>query len=265
MVIAQLSDPHIRPAGYLYKGLVDSNALFSAAVRHLNALSPAPDVVLLSGDVTEDGTPAAYEMALALLSDIKQPLIVIPGNHDDRETFRAHFVGMEYLPTSGPLHCCLSSLGPIRIVGLDVTVPGEHHGALDDDVIDWLDRALAQEPDRPTLIMMHQPPFRSGIPYLDAYRCFGEERLKKLLSRYPMVESIVCGHVHRFMQRRFAGTVVCTAPSTATSIALRLADDAKPASFIEPPAFLLHRWTQDDGLVTHLVPIGSFPGPFDFF
>lgn len=265
MLIAQLSDPHIRPIGTLYKGLVDSNAMFAAAVRHLNALSPAPDVVILSGDVTEEGLAEEYDLALTLLSDIKQPLIVIPGNHDEREAFRTYFSAMEYLPTAGPLHCCLSDLGPVRIIGLDVTVPGSHHGELDDGAIEWLDDTLAQEPDRPTLIMMHQPPFRSGIPYLDEYRCFGEERLKQVLVRYRSVEGVVCGHVHRYMQRRFAGTSICTAPSTTTSIALRLEEDAKSASYIEPPAFLLHQWTPDDGLLTHLVPIGSFPGPFDFF
>jgi hypothetical protein len=88
--------------------------------------------------------------------------------------------------------------------------------------------------------------------------------LAEIVSRYPAVERIVCGHIHRFMQLRFGGTMLCTAPSTTTAIALRLDPNAKPASYIEPPALLLHRWTIDTGLVTHLVPIGSFEGPFPF-
>jgi hypothetical protein len=66
------------------------------------------------------------------------------------------------------------------------------------------------------------------------------------------------------MQLRFAGTVLCTAPSTTTAIALRLKADAKPASFIEPPACLLHHWRPEVGLVTHFSPIGSFSGPYPF-
>ena len=85
-----------------------------------------------------------------------------------------------------------------------------------------------------------------------------------VVARYPEVERIVCGHVHRHTQLRFAGTLLCTAPSTATAIALRPYPDATPASFIEPPGFMLHHWTPGTGLVTHSIPVGSFPGPFPF-
>lgn len=265
MLIAQLSDPHVCGEKILYQGLVDSNAMLAAAVRHLNALSPAPDVVILTGDVTENGTLEEYANSRKLLSEIKQPLIVIPGNHDQRDAFRAGFSDKDYLPKAGPIHFAVSGLGDVRIVALDVTVPGAHHGDIDDTAIAWLETCLAEEPDRPTILMLHQPPFRSGIPYLDQYRCFGAERLEGLLQSYNNVELVVCGHVHRFMVRRFAGTVICTAPSTTTSIALRLAADAEPASFIEPPALLLHHWSANSGLTTHYVPIGQFPGPYDFF
>ena len=80
----------------------------------------------------------------------------------------------------------------------------------------------------------------------------------------PSVERILCGHIHRFMQIRFGGTMLVTAPSTTTAIALCLQPDAEAASFVEPPAMLLHHWRPRIGLVTHFVPIGSFPGPFPF-
>ncbi|WP_235204887.1 hypothetical protein [Pseudomonas syringae] len=84
------------------------------------------------------------------------------------------------------------------------------------------------------------------------------------MSRYPAVERIVCGHIHRFMQLRFGDTLMCTAPSTTTAIALQLHPDASDASYIEPPALLLHHWKGDTGLITHWVPIGNFEGPFAF-
>ena len=265
MLIAQLSDPHVCAEGTLYKGLVDSNAMFIAAIRHLNNLSPAPDVVILTGDVTEHGTPDEYALSRKMLSEVKQPLIAIPGNHDEREEFRRSFADMTYLPESGPLHFTVSDVGPVRIIGLDVTVPGAHHGTIDDHAMERLETFLMDDPNHPTMIMMHQPPFESGIPYLDQYRCFEEQRLAAQLSKFDNIECIVCGHVHRFMMRRFAKTVTCTAPSTTTSIALRLSSDAEPASYIEPPGLLLHNWNPTTGMVTHLSPIGTFPGPFDFF
>jgi Icc protein len=145
-----------------------------------------------------------------------------------------------------------------------VTLPGLHHGAIDEAGARWLDEALAAEPNRPTVIMMHQPPFESGVPYLDDYLCRDGGRLAEVVARHANVERIVCGHVHRFMQLRFGGTMLCTAPSTTTAIALQLKPDAQPASHVEPPAMLLHHWRPDVGLVTHFVPIGTFPGPYPF-
>ena len=189
------------------------------------------------------------------------PLFVLPGNHDEREGFRRAFADHAYLPASGPLHFVTEDAGPVRIVGLDVTVPGHHHGLMDEAAAEWLEAVLARAPDRPTLLLMHQPPFITGVPYLDAYLCRDGHRLASLIARYPNVQCIACGHVHRFMALRFAGTLLCTALSTTTAIALRFDPQAAPASHIEPPGLLLHRWTPDTGIVSHLVPIGAFPGP----
>jgi len=264
MLIAQLSDPHIRPFGMLYQGLIDSNAMFAAAVRQVNGLDPRPDLVLISGDIVDDGALQSYGTAKALIADIQAPVILIPGNHDERDAFRRSFGDNADLPNSGPLHFVAGNYGPVRVIGFDVTVPGQHHGVLDDAACNWLDRALSVEADRPTLLMMHQPPLVAGIPYLDDYRCFGGEHLASLIARYPAVERVLCGHVHRFMQCRFGGTILCTAPSTTTAIALQLRDDAPPKSYLEPPALLLHQWRQGTGVITHFVPIGSFRGPFGF-
>jgi len=263
MWIAQLSDPHLRPAGQLLKDVVDSNAAFAAAIAQVNALDPLPDLVLLSGDLTEHGTPAEYAMGRALLASLRPPLLAIPGNHDDREGFRASFAKAGYLPPTGPLHYAVT-VGPLRIVALDVTVPGQHHGEVTAAALEWLAGQLAAAPAQPTLLMLHQPPISCGIPYLDTYRCFGEAGLAALLRQYPAVERVLCGHVHRAMQQRFGGTLLCTAPSTATAIALRTRPQAKPASTLGPAAFLLHHWRPGEGVLTHHVPIGVFPGPFGF-
>jgi 3',5'-cyclic-AMP phosphodiesterase len=145
-----------------------------------------------------------------------------------------------------------------------VTVPGDHHGQIDDSRIGWLQATLAAAPDQPTLLMMHQPPFVTGMGFADEYRTFGEDRLAEALSRHPQVIAVLAGHVHRFTLTSFAGRPALTAPSTATSLALRLAPDAEPASFTEPPAMLLHLW-RDGRLVSHLQPLGPYPGPHAFF
>lgn len=264
MLIAHLSDPHLRPRGVLYQGLVDSNAMFDAAVRQLNSLPQRPDVVIMSGDLVDEGSAEEYAHARELLAPIREPLLMIPGNHDEREAFRQSFPEHVYLPQSGPLHFIATEFGPVRIIGLDITVPGRHHGDMDDNAVAWLDAALAREADRPTIIMLHQHPFASGIPYIDKYDCRQGERIAEVVSRYPAVERVLCGHIHRHMQMKFGGTILCTAPSTTTAIALRFDPAAAPASYVEPPAMLLHHWRPDTGLVTHFVPIGDFRGPLPF-
>lgn len=252
MWIAQISDPHVRPSGILYKDVLDTNAALAAAVRQINALDLRPDLVVLTGDVVDEGHPDEYAAARDILAALKPPLMVIPGNHDDPATVRAAF------PDPPP------DAGPVRVIGFDVTVPGFHHGEVTDAGVSWLERTLAAEPDRPTVLLMHQPPIVTGIPYLDKYNCRGGDRLAGIVARFPAIERILCGHVHRTMQMRFAGALLCTAPSTGTAIALRPMAGAAPASFLEPPGFLLHHWRPDVGILTHLVPVGDFPGPFPF-
>ena len=263
MWIAQISDPHVCPRGVLYQGVVDSNAALAAAIAQVNLLDPQPDVVLLTGDVVDDGTPEAYAVAREILTALKARLLVIPGNHDERSAFRAAFADQGGMPSEGPINFIDDASGPVRILGFDVTLPGLHHGAIDEASALWLEGALASDPDRPTVIMMHQPPITCEVPYLDAYRCLDADRLSAVISRYPAVERILCGHVHRQMLTRFAGTLLCTAPSTVTAIALRPYETAEIASSIEPPAFLLHHW-RAGAMLTHHVPIGSFPGPYPF-
>ncbi|MGO4339272.1 phosphodiesterase [Labrys sp. KB_33_2] len=265
MLIAHLSDPHLREKGHLYQGLVDSNAMFDLAIETLKAFRPEPDIVIIGGDLVDEGAEAEYETVRHALSRLRQPVYAIPGNHDERAAFRACFSETGHLVAAGPLHFDTGGRWPVRVIGFDVTVPGQHYGEIDDAALLWLEKALTEHPDRPTAILMHQPPIDSGIDIIDAYKCLRGERLAELLLRHGNVERVLCGHIHRFMQARFAGTTLLTAPSTATSIALRLTEGAPPASYVEPPAFLLHHWRPRQGLVTHWVPIGRFPGPMPFF
>ncbi|WP_158963729.1 phosphodiesterase [Chachezhania sediminis] len=265
MLIAHLSDPHLREAGVLYQGLVDSNAMFDRALETLAALDPAPDIVIIGGDLVDEGRPAEYASVIKALSRLRQPVFAIPGNHDERVAFRSALGDFVPVTDSGPLHFDTGTERPVRILGWDITVPGDHHGQIDEDAIAWLETRLAEAPDQPTAILMHQPPVNTGIHFIDAYRCFGESRLGALLPLFPNVERILCGHVHRSIQTRFAGVPLTIAPSTSSSIALRLAEDAEPASYVEPPAFLLHDWRGHGPMVTHWVPVGQHRGPLPYF
>ncbi len=264
MLIAQLSDLHVRPRGQLYRGVADSNRMLTEAIEHLHRLDRRPDLVLLTGDLVDEGHPDEYAMALELLGQLTLPYLAIPGNHDHRGNFLAAFADHAHLPVDGPLHFCIDE-HPVRIVALDSCPPGRDHGHIDAAGLSWLQATLAADPHKPTLVLLHHPPFVSGIAYLDAYRCLDAESLAAIVRKFTNIEAVLCGHVHRPMARRWAGTVVLSCPSTTTEIALQLAPNAKPQTFLGPPACLLHLWDPAQGLVSHTSYIGSYPGPFPFF
>ena len=263
MLIAHLSDPHICPTGQLYQSVLDTTPRFAEALDQ--AASFSPDLLILSGDLTEHGDAESYARVCDLLATFPAPILAIPGNHDDREGFRtglSRLPNLIPLPATGPLHAVAD--GPIRVIGFDVTVPGDHHGLVTPDHAAWLDATLSAAPDTPTLVMMHQPPYATGIGFIDDFRCFGEDLLAQVLSRHPQAIRLIAGHVHRFTLTSFADRPALTAPAIATSLALRLAPDAQPASITEPAAFLLHHW-QGGQLVSHLQVAGRYPGPHPFF
>ncbi len=264
MLIAQLSDLHVRPRGLLYRGVADSNRALANAIEHLHRLDRRPDLVLLTGDLVDEGQPDEYAMLLELLGRLTLPYLVIPGNHDRRANFFAAFAHHTHLPTTGPLHFCIDT-HPVRIVALDSCPPGQHHGHIDSAGLVWLQTTLAADPHKPTLVLLHHPPFASGIAYLDEYRYLDADPLADVIRRFGNIEAVLCGHVHRPMARCWAGTVVLSCPSTTTEIALQLDPAAKPQTFLGPPACLLHLWDPAQGLVSHTSYIGSYPGPYPFF
>jgi Icc protein len=255
MLIAQLSDPHFVPKDVLLFGKLDTAGYLERAVAHLNAL--APDVVLITGDLTHDGDERVYAAVAEIVGRLRAPFFVLAGNHDDRELIRARF-GTGYRPDSGPL-CYAIDWFAVRLIALDTLVQGETWGRLGPAQLAWLDARLAETPDKPTMVALHHPPFRTGIGHLDWSMLRDADALAAAIGRHGQVERVVCGHVHRAIQQRFAGTLAQTAPSCAHQAELILSDAA--ATWIcEPPAVLLHRWDPADGLVSHVSLIGDY-GP----
>jgi 3',5'-cyclic-AMP phosphodiesterase len=260
-LIAQLSDPHVVEPGRLLFGRVDTAAFLARAVQALLRSDPRPDVVVLTGDLVEGGKPAEYAHLRELLAPLPMPVFVIPGNHDDRESLRDAFAGDDgYLPSAGKLHYTVEDY-PVRLVALDTLMAGDHRGQVDTAQLGWLDAALAAAPERPTVVMMHHPPFLTGIEHMDRYGLLEPAGLAEVIGRCPQVERILCGHLHRSIDRRFAGTIAGTAPGTAHQMQMNLNPGAPLRLIFEPPGYQLHLWRDGAGLVTHTVPLGEWGGP----
>jgi 3',5'-cyclic AMP phosphodiesterase CpdA len=265
MLIAQLSDLHVQPHGTLAYGVVDTNPFVERAFKTVSALDPKPDIVILSGDLTDSGLDAEYDILADLIRrELHMPVYLIPGNHDRREGIKAR---LGHLPGVGSdpkfVHYVVEH-HPVRLVMLDSIVPEQGHGAFCSERLSFLDRTLSAAPDKPTLVVMHHPPVLTGIAHMDEASLREPEAFEAIIRRHPQVERILCGHAHRPIIARFGGSLVQVAPSVAHQINLDLRPDG-PATFnFEPPAFLLHHWRPEARLVSHQVYIGEFAGPYPF-
>jgi 3',5'-cyclic-AMP phosphodiesterase len=265
--IAQISDLHIKPPGSLAYGRVDTAKALERCVAALNEFTPAPDFVVISGDLADTPTPGEYDYLKRMLAPLKLPFAGIPGNHDSRELMRAAFPQADYALESGPLNQKVEVDG-LDLVLLDSSVHGKPHGELDAPTLQWLDATLGSSADRPALLFLHHPPFITGIWHMDRQNLLNSSELAPIVRSHPRVQLVAAGHVHRATLTMFAGVPATICPAPNHAVDLDLAELRQPSFKVEPPAFHLHTWFPGKGfgnVVTHQVPIGNFDGPHPFF
>jgi Icc protein len=259
VILAQLTDPHIT----IGPGDAGSAEALATAVDAVLALDPAPDAVLLGGDLTEHGTTEEYERSAELLAPLPMPIHLLAGNHDDADGLRTHLGAPGN--AGEPLQYSLQ-LGPLRMIALDTTVDGRNDGALGPERLAWLEAELGRDGQTPTLLAMHHPPVLIGVGVLDELGLAEADRvaLAELMAANPQVKQIVAGHVHRGAVGATGGCPVFICPSSYLQLALDLGPDSEIALVREPPAFGLHV-TLGTELISHVVPIGDYGPPFRLY
>jgi 3',5'-cyclic-AMP phosphodiesterase len=264
MLIAQISDLHVggEEVAALYR--LDTRSALRAAIDQVNALPARPDLCLVTGDIVENGTLAEYRMARDELDRLAMRWVSIPGNHDARRTMREAFAGSASVFEDGDfLHYAIDDT-PLRVIALDSVVEGRTHGALCEARIAWLMEKLAQAPERPTLLVLHHPPFATRQPAIDGVCLAQPGDFAALVSQYQCIEAIVSGHVHRAIFSRVAHVQASSCPSTAHQMLLAMRREDPMAFTHEPPGFQLHWWDGPGTWTTHTVQVGAFAGPFQF-
>jgi 3',5'-cyclic-AMP phosphodiesterase len=267
VLIAQISDLHIKPPGELAYCKVDTAAALKRCVCELNRFSPRPDFVVISGDLVDVPDRRAYEYLAELLAALEIPYAAVPGNHDDRVLLRETLPDSLYTPATAALNSA-RAVGAIDVALIDSTVPGSDYGTLDRETLAWLDHILGTAPQRPALLFLHHPPFVTGIAHMDAQNLRNAGDFAKILQRHPRARLVASGHVHRAVLTTFAGMAATICPPPNHAVALDLDGQLPPSFAVEPPAFHLHVWFPGDqfgAVVTHWVPIGDFDGPHPFF
>lgn len=256
MIIAQITDFHVGRIIQTENGPIDLHDRMLDAVAHIKKMNPQPDLLMVTGDLSNHGNEADYIRVREALQQLEMPIHIIPGNHDRRSVLRKVFADHTYWPQEGFVQYVLDGY-PLRIIGLDTLVDGEHYGTLCEDRLAWLAARLDEEKKRPSLIFMHHPPFTTGLCYPDQLMCRNGEAFGDIIARHPQIQAIICGHVHRDVVTFWRGVPAYVTSSATFSNGLILypVNDVDP--LFEPATCRLFQW-RNGRLTSHISFIGSY-------
>ncbi|WP_431046993.1 metallophosphoesterase [Streptomyces sp. P1-3] len=244
IVIAHLSDTHI-------DGGQRSSERTRVVMDYLEDLPYELDAVLVTGDIADHALPAEYEQARRLLTS-RHPVVVCPGNHDERAAFRQFLLGQP--PSAAPINQVHHTAACV-IALCDSSLPGKDEGFLEYETLMWLEDVLAQAPDEvPVLVGFHHPPAQLHVPFIDGIRQFGADRLAALAERHPNLAAFLCGHAHTPAATTFAGRPLLVAPGVVSTLRLPWEHHAHPEDYVhldQPPALAFHILDDEGRLTTH--------------
>ncbi len=258
-LFAHVSDTHITtgPLG------VEATQRATDALFRVQAMSPRPAFVVISGDLVDHGSAEEYELATAVLNSIDLPVHVVPGNHDHAATLLEHLAAAGHAqaaPDEADRCYYRVDYPELTMLCCDSSVVGRDDGELGPPQLRWLDHQLSASGDRPVVLTMHHPPVPSGIAAMDAIMLCDATDLAQVLNRHDPVQRLLVGHLHRATTTTFAGTVVTSAPSTYRQVHLNLMPEALGAFVEEPPGLLLHQLGASQ-TVTHYVHVRASGPP----
>ena len=253
--IAHLSDPHLLAGGALQYGHVDTEARLAAALTRLARLDPAPQALVFTGDLADKGEPKAYlrlrELVEPVAASLGAQVIWVMGNHDDRAAYARQLFDDDS-DTEVPQDRVHDVAG-LRVVSLDSTVPGWHHGELSAAQLDWLADVLAAPAPHGTVLALHHPPIPVPMMRLaEIIELKDQQQLAEVLAGSD-VRAIIGGHFHFSSYSTFAGIPVSVA--SATCYTSELAPDDRLLSAVDAHQTFTMVHVYADRVVHSVVPI----------
>ncbi|MCB1723108.1 MAG: 3',5'-cyclic-AMP phosphodiesterase [Chromatiaceae bacterium] len=247
--VLQVTDTHLYadPVGTLLG--INTLDSFRCVLRHFRDFHWPLDVMLATGDLVHDASPAGYAQIAQMLAGFEVPVFCLPGNHDEPPVMREHLVA-DRVSTA-----IVNDFGGWRFVMLDTVIPGEEGGHLGDDQLAALDKALAST-DRHVLVCMHHQPVDVGSTWIDTMTLDNPGPLFATLDRHTNVRGVLWGHVHQTFEAKRNGVRLMASPSTCVQFA------PGSESFQvdeEPPGFRLLALLPDGGIRSEVVRIDEMP------
>ena len=221
-VLIHVSDPHFLAGGARLGGRYDVEANFGRTLEAIRAVHPHPAAIVITGDLADLGEPDAYRRLRDAVEPVAEALdttvVWVAGNHDERPALRAGLLDLS--PTEEPV-TGVWDLDGLRLIALDTSVPGWHHGDLDRAQLDWLADLLGEPAPHGTLLAMHHPPLPSHLPLFDILELRHQDELAEIV-RGSDVRGILAGHLHYSSHGMFAGVPVSVASATCYTMNVAL-------------------------------------------
>lgn len=210
--VLQLTDPHLMASedGSLLG--VNTRDSLNAVIEEALRTHGQPDLVLATGDITQDASPDAYRYFGECLEVFNAPSLWIAGNHDDAKTLTG--VAQEFGANERQL-----VKGGWQFVMLDSSVPGKVYGELAETELAFLDQVLAEQPELPALVCLHHHPVSIGSAWMDKIGLVNPEPFWQIIARHSQVRVVLWGHIHQNFHHQKNGASLLASPSTCIQFA----------------------------------------------
>jgi Icc protein len=239
ILIAQITDTHLFADRDRQLYDIPTAESLAAVLEALRQLDPQPDILLLTGDLSQDMTPESYQHLNAALQPLAIPTYWLPGNHDDVRV-------MERVLNTG----CISAqksvrVGSWQILLLDSTRFGCEEGYLSPECLTWLEQQLQQEGDTTSvLIALHHPPFAMSPAWENSMLTHPEDLLA-IVDRFPQIRCVLFGHIHQAFEKQRSAVYYLGTPSTCKQFGEGEQESETPTESSQPGFRLLE--LEDDG------------------
>ena len=254
-VIVHISDTHLLAGNRPLGGRYDTAGNLTATLAAVERTGIRPDAIVFTGDLTDLGEPDAYAALRAevepFAARLGAPVVWVAGNHDERPALREGL--LDAAPSSEPV-TGVWDLGGLRLVALDSTVPGWHHGDLDAAQLDWLRDVLATPAPLGTILALHHPPLPSHIPFFDILELQHQDELAAAIAGSD-VRAILAGHLHYSTSGTFHGIPVSVASATCYTMNLQRPPQEVNGMDAGQSFQLVHVY--DDTITHAVVPVGE--------
>ncbi len=211
--VIQLTDIHLFATSNQSLMGITTRASLLPIVEQISQLQPLPDILLLTGDLSQDGSPESYDQIIELLSPLNIPIYWLPGNHDCVDVMERSLIAPPFIADKSFVR------NGWRFLLLNSQILGEVPGYLSDATLEWLQQQLTANPELPTTIAFHHPPLSLNTEWLDSSALQNPNALFQIVDQHPQVKLVLFGHIHQEVQQIRSGIAYLGCPSTCFQFA----------------------------------------------